>query len=52
MVKKTGKILGNFPFIGRSLRQQGTISTIKPGKVVKVIKPFPFVGSPLKKKGK
>ena len=40
------KALGVFPFIGRSVRQKGTISTIE------ALKPIPFVGSPLKKKGK
>ena len=37
------KALGAFPFIGRSLRQKGTISTIG------ALKPIPFIGKPLKK---
>jgi len=37
------KALGVFPFIGRSVRQKGTISTIE------ALKPIPFVGKPLKK---
>ena len=54
MVKRLVKGLSNYPFVGRSLRQRGTISTIKPGKnvVAKKLEPIPFVGSPVKKKGK
>ena len=37
------KALGVFPFIGRSVRQKGTISTIG------ALKPIPFIGKPLKK---
>ena len=37
------KALGAFPFIGRSVRQKGTISTIG------ALKPIPFIGKPLKK---